>query len=216
VSRFVLDEACAQVARWHPAGVDDAAPFMLAVNISALDVGDDRLVDHVRDALAASGLPSRWLHLEVTETALMSDLEGAVNGLMGLRQLGVKVAIDDFGTGESSFGKLYRLPVDVLKLDRVFIEQLEHHVQGRELAQGVVLLAHTLGLTTVAEGIESPSQARAIRGFGCDLAQGFLFSRPVAPTRIAEILADRDAFRSEVGAHLVDEPARPSPQRTRN
>jgi EAL domain-containing protein (putative c-di-GMP-specific phosphodiesterase class I) len=180
---------------------------MLAVNVSALDVGDDQLVDDVRGALAASGLPSRCLHLEVTETALMSDVEGSVNGLMALQLLGVKVAIDDFGTGASSFGQLYRLPVDVLKLDRVFIEQLEHHLRGRDLAQGVVALAHTLGLTTVAEGIELPSQARAIREFGCDLAQGFLFSRPVEPSRIAEILDARDAFRSTVLSQFAVEEA---------
>jgi EAL domain-containing protein (putative c-di-GMP-specific phosphodiesterase class I) len=210
VSRFVLDEACAQAARWHPAGIDEGVPFMLAVNISALDIGDDQLVEHIRQALTASGVPSSWLHLEVTETALMSDLEGAVDGLLALQDLGVKVAIDDFGTGESSFGKLYRLPVDVLKLDRVFIEQLGHHERGRDLAQGVVSLAHTLGLTTVAEGIELPSQARAIREFGCDLAQGYLFSMPVEPARIAEILAVRLDFRAEVlGRFAADAPARP-------
>jgi EAL domain-containing protein (putative c-di-GMP-specific phosphodiesterase class I) len=209
VSRFVLDDACAQAARWHPAGIDERAPFMLAVNVSGLDIGDDQLIEHICEALTSSGVPASWLHLEVTETALMSDLEGAVDGLLTLQELGVKVAIDDFGTGESSFGKLYRLPVDVLKLDRVFIEQLGHHARGRDLAQGVVSLAHTLGLTTVAEGIEVPSQARAIREFGCDLAQGFLFSMPVEPERIAEILASRPDFRAEVLGRFATERAHP-------
>ncbi len=209
VSRFVLHEACTQVARWHPDGIDGAIPLMLAINVSALDVGDDRLVDQVCAALAAGGVPAAWLHLEVTETALVRDLDAAVRGLAALQDLGVKVAIDDFGTGESSLGQLYRLPVDVLKLDRIFIEQLEQHPRGLDLAHGVVALAHTLGLTTVAEGIEQPGQAAAMAAAGCDLAQGFLFSQPVGPDQIAEMLAARDGFRAGVLSQLrPKEPAR--------
>lgn len=215
VTRFVLTEACAQMARWRdalPARVD----FTLAVNVSALDLTDDTLAGFVAETLERHGLPNHWLHLEVTETALVADLGAAVNGLMRLRMLGLRIAIDDFGTGESSLASLHRFPADVVKIDRFFVRNLDDHDAGLALAQGVVALARTLGLVAVVEGIETAAQARTVRALGCPRAQGYLLARPMRPAEIAALLADPPRFQRANLAHLtpVDDTG-PHPVRTR-
>ncbi|MFP5256929.1 MAG: EAL domain-containing protein [Acidimicrobiia bacterium] len=203
VTRFVITEACRQLDRWRsalPAGLE----FTLAVNVSALDLADDTLPGFIAEVLEHHRLPNHWLHLEITETAIVADLDAAIDGLMRLRMLGLRIAIDDFGTGESSLASLHRFPADVVKIDRFFVRHLGDHATGRALAHGVVTLAHTLDMGTVAEGIETADQARALRDMGCPRAQGYLFARPMGPTSIAEVLADPASFQRANRAHLTD------------
>lgn len=190
ITRFVLTEACTQVARWRTGVLSGCEHFKIAVNLSGADLSDDGLSLFVGDVLAESGLPNDWLHLEVTETALVADVDAATNSLMALRVLGVRLALDDFGTGTSSLAHLHRFPLDVVKIDRLFVTRAESHEYSAILTNGIISLTHTMGLTTVAEGIETPGQAQMLRDFGCELAQGFLFSHPLRPENFETFYAD--------------------------
>ena len=143
--------------------------------------------------LEETGLPPGSLGLEVTETAIVQ--EGAAGDrarseLIELHRRGVRVAIDDFGTGFSSLGQLRHFAVDMIKVDRSFVQGLEHDVRDAAITANVISLAHALGLLAVAEGIESDGQLASVRALGCDLAQGFLFARPVPAADMAELLSD--------------------------
>ena len=204
LSRFVLDTASEQVAAWRETVLAGRDSFVVAVNISGAELLDHAILTrHVTEVLERTGVPNGWLHLEITETALVEDVDQAINGLMALRMLGVRLAIDDFGTGESSLSYLDQFPVDVLKIDRRFVHRLEHNNQNDALTKGVVALAHAMRFATVAEGVETTMQARAIRDYDCDLAQGYLFSRPLPPHEFHELLVDPDTFCSINLTHLV-------------
>jgi EAL domain-containing protein (putative c-di-GMP-specific phosphodiesterase class I) len=199
ITRFVVSEVCRQVDVWRATVLADVDDFNVAVNISGSELGDPRLVADIERTLASSRVPASWIHLEITETALVHDVEGAAEGLRRLRELGVKLAIDDFGTGESSLGHLHRFAIDVLKIDRVFLHRLERHDRGHLLIDGIVELAHRLDIVTVAEGIETEAQAAILRDSGCDFAQGYLFARPCRPDAVEQLLAGPDRLRSELG-----------------
>ncbi|MHB8439449.1 MAG: putative bifunctional diguanylate cyclase/phosphodiesterase [Acidimicrobiales bacterium] len=192
VGRWVLDEACRQVASWQTAGhrID------VSVNMSVRQLQSDAIVTHVADALRASGLPAQWLMIEITETALMLDPERAVARLQALRDLGVQLAIDDFGTGYSSLAHLRQFPVDRMKIDRSFISGINGSSEADALVHMLVELGRTLGLETLAEGIEEPQQLELLRSQSCGLGQGFLFSRPVDATAITAMLRDLQRFPS--------------------
>ena len=147
------------------------------------------LVD-VRNALTESGLPASSLTLEITESMLMRDLEAAAEQLGRLKQLGVTLAIDDFGTGYSSLGYLQHLPVDTVKIDRSFIQALGSDDADPALVRAVVDLAGSLGLDTVAEGIEEGQQLALLRDLACSHGQGYLFARPLSPAGLGELLAE--------------------------
>lgn len=198
ITRFVVTEVCRQVDEWRTTVLAGRRDFIVAINISGSELADHHLVLDVEAILAAHEVPVSWVHLEITETALVHDVDGAAAGLRRLRDLGLKLALDDFGTGESSLGHLHRFAIDVLKIDRVFLQRLERHDRGHMLIDGIVELARKLDVVTVAEGIETPSQALIVRDSGCDLAQGYLFARPCAPGRIEELLADPDRWRREL------------------
>jgi EAL domain-containing protein (putative c-di-GMP-specific phosphodiesterase class I) len=194
ITRFVLTEACTQVSRWRTGVLSGCEQFKIAVNLSGADLSNDTLPVFVGDVLAESGLPNDWLHLEVTETALVADVDAATNSLMALRILGVRLALDDFGTGASSLAHLHHFPLDVVKIDRLFVSQADTHEHSAILTNAIISLAHTMGLTTVAEGIETPGQAQVLRDFGCEYAQGYLFSRPLRPENLETFYADRVAI----------------------
>ncbi|HUG85289.1 MAG TPA: EAL domain-containing protein, partial [Euzebya sp.] len=209
ITEFVLSTACREVAAWRHAELATTPEFTLSVNVSAVDLGDDALAARISEVLAETGLPSRWLHLELTETALMRDVEAVVNRLIALRLLGIRLAMDDFGTGESSLAHLHRFPIDVVKIDRYFLARLDDHDRGAVIARSVVTLAGALGHVTVAEGIETSMQARLVRDFGCAFGQGFLFSRPLRPEALRRILADPQGFAdTNVKAGGLDAPLR--------
>ncbi len=176
IGAWVLEEACHQLRHWQ----DGAAPLdSVQVNLSARQIDDPSIVETIEAILARTGLPPEYLTLEITENALMRDAAAALVVLQTLKELGVLLAIDDFGTGYSSLSYLQRFPLDVVKVDRMFVHELEEDNGGRAIVSAVISLAHALGLEVVAEGVETERQLELLRELDCDYAQGFLFSRPV-------------------------------------
>jgi diguanylate cyclase (GGDEF)-like protein len=186
IGRQVLIDATRQTARWN--AVEGAEPLGVSVNISARQLMDGTLVDHVREALTRSRLPASALTLELTESVLVHDIDVAAGILVELKALGVKLAIDDFGTGYSSLSYLARLPVDILKVDKTFVAGVERDTSEARLAATVVALANSLRLQTIVEGIETESQLAAMRRLGCTHFQGYLWSPPVDATSFAALL----------------------------
>jgi diguanylate cyclase (GGDEF)-like protein len=187
IGRWVLDEACRQAAAWGAEGLR----LGLAVNVSAFQLGRDSFADDVRGTLRRTGLSPSSLTLEITETALMRDVPAAAERLRALKALGVLVAIDDFGTGYASLSQLQRMPVDILKIDRTFVEALNDGGPARELLEAILGVGQSLSLIVVAEGVEQATQRAALQAMGCVLAQGDFLSRPVCPEAIPELLATR-------------------------
>jgi diguanylate cyclase (GGDEF)-like protein len=189
VGRWVLEEACRQCVRWR----EDGHPIGIAVNVSARQLDDDGLVADVERALAASGLDADALTLEITETAVMRDIEQAVVRLASVKRLGVRIAIDDFGTGYSSMAHLQRLCVDALKIDRSFITQMTNNEEGETIIRTLVRLGRALSIETFAEGIEQAHELTLLQGERCDSGQGFLFARPLEASDTASFLRDWSA-----------------------
>jgi diguanylate cyclase (GGDEF)-like protein/PAS domain S-box-containing protein len=195
VGRWVLGQACAQVAAWHRRGYRTT----MSVNVSMRQLESDRLVEDVRAALEANDLNPSSLIIEVTESTLMRDAHATVSRLKKLKDLGVLIAIDDFGTGYSSLAYLRQFPVDVLKIDRSFVADMDGSADSSALIHTLVELGRTLGLVTLAEGIEDASQLEELRSEQCDSGQGFIFSKPVTPEAVETILD-----RSHRGAPHMD------------
>jgi diguanylate cyclase (GGDEF)-like protein len=175
VGKWVLDEACAQGAAWRAAGT----PIDMSVNVSAVQLNTDAFEGHVRSALESSRLDPGALTLEITETALMLDVEATVHRLSSIKELGVRIAIDDFGTGYSSLSHLQRFPIDSLKIDQSFIQQMSGNTEGEALISTLVQLGKALSIETLAEGIEQRPQLDQLLEHECDSGQGFLFARPL-------------------------------------
>lgn len=188
IGERVLMDACVQAAGWV-ADSPERADLLVTVNLSARQVGDDRIVEHVRSALAASGLEPHRLVLEITETVLMHDRDIAATTLWRLKDLGVRIAIDDFGTGYSSLAYLRRFPLDMLKVAREFVDGLGRDAHDDAITRAIVDLAGTLGLLTVAEGIETAQQAATVAALGCDIAQGYLFSGAADAATVRGVVA---------------------------
>jgi EAL domain-containing protein (putative c-di-GMP-specific phosphodiesterase class I) len=181
LGRFVLDEACRQLVAWRPF----LPRLRMNVNVSPRQLQDPHILDDVVRIFADHGIDARQVTLEVTES-VMVERDSALDTLRELRALGVQIAVDDFGTGYSSLSCLRDLPIDVLKIAKPFVDRLGRSDDDRALVTSVVGVAHSLRLGTVAEGIERPDQADALRRAGCRGGQGFLFSRALPP---AEFLA---------------------------
>ena len=180
----VLRDSLAQLARWRAVGLQFSTAY-LAVNIASQQLVDDSFIDVVGDALAETGIDSDSLWLEITETALMADVNAATRALRGLRSLGLHLSVDDFGTGYSSLTYLKRFPVEAIKIDRSFVSGLGLEADDTSIVEAVVRLGHALGLGVVAEGIETPLQLGRLRELRCDRGQGYLFGRP-RPANIVE------------------------------
>jgi len=189
VGRWVLEEACFQLVAWGRV-VPNARDLSVAVNVSGRQLRHADLVSEVAAILERSGLAPGRLVLEITETVLLDDLVPTLATLRALKELGVRLAIDDFGTGYSSLSYLRELPVDVLKVDKSFVDPLECSADGRRLAANILRMAGDLGLTTVAEGIESATQAEALVAMSCDVGQGYYFARPLEVGQLLDRLAE--------------------------
>jgi diguanylate cyclase (GGDEF)-like protein len=175
VGKWVLEEACLQGAAWHRAGY----PINIAVNVSGRQLDTDEVVVHIQDALSHSELDPGALTIEITETALMRNIEQTSHRLKAVKELGVRIAIDDFGTGYSSLAHLQKFPVDALKIDRSFISGLRSNQEGETLIHTLVQLGKALSIETFAEGIEQQRELSLLRHEDCDSGQGFLFARPL-------------------------------------
>ncbi|MHB8234429.1 MAG: putative bifunctional diguanylate cyclase/phosphodiesterase, partial [Solirubrobacteraceae bacterium] len=194
IGRWVLDQACAQAAAWRAKG----HMLTIAVNVSARQLERPEFVEEVQTALRDSGLAPSDLTLEITETVLMRKPETTAALLGELKTLGVRIAVDDFGTGYSSLAYLRQFPVDSLKIDRTFITGLARSSEAHALTHTLIQLGKALGLQTLAEGVEEQSQVRELQLEGCDLAQGFLFARPLGPEALEGFLekSSRSASRA--------------------
>ena len=176
IGEWVLHAACQQHARWRAAGHGE---MRMLVNISARQFRHDGFTAMVARVIADTGMPAAQLTLELTETMLMEGSEHTIGILHKLRALGVRLALDDFGTGYSSLAYLKRFPIDELKIDRLFIRDIDRNAGDAAIAEAMIKLAHSLGLRVVAEGVETAAQLDILAGHGCDIAQGFHFSQPV-------------------------------------
>ena len=188
LGRFVMTEACRQAVAWRRQG-HDADPLRVSVNVSARQLAHPGWSSEVAEILDESGMEPQQLVIEITESALMEDLEGAVPLLEDLRRVGVRIAIDDFGTGYSSLGYLRRLPVDVLKIDKSFIDGIAEGPHESALARAVIKLAATLRLDAVAEGVSTRRQLAQLRRLRCPYGQGYLFARPQPAEAFTDLLA---------------------------
>ncbi|MBZ2171137.1 EAL domain-containing protein [Desulfovibrio sp. DS-1] len=187
IGQWVLEQAAATLARWR-ATLPGAHDLYVSVNLSARQASQPNLTGRVARILSDTGLPPEALKLEITETAIMKDPDGALQRLEALRRLGVGIGIDDFGTGYSSLAYLQRFPVDTLKVDRSFVSAVAGDAENREIVRTVVTLGRSLGLHVVAEGVETAEQFAIVAELGCHSVQGYHFSRPVAEERAVEFI----------------------------
>ncbi|WP_417445944.1 EAL domain-containing protein [Kangiella sp.] len=183
IGLWVLREACRQMVEWDKAGLKVGCA---SVNISVQQIEAGLLPKQVNEALQQTGLAAERLSLELTESTIMQDPHQASLAMTQFQKMGVKLAVDDFGTGYSSMAYLKRLPLDRLKIDRSFIKDIGTDTNDEVICRAIVQLANSLGLETVAEGVEEESQAEFLKGLGCDVAQGYLYSKPVPASELAE------------------------------
>jgi EAL domain-containing protein (putative c-di-GMP-specific phosphodiesterase class I) len=175
----VLSAATSQVQAWRQLGVVDEE-FYLSVNLSTRQLQESELANSVARALVESGLPSKALVLEVTESGLIESLDVTVPRLLALRSLGVRLAIDDFGTGYSSLSYLADLPINFVKIDKSFVDRITSGTEGSAVVRGIIDLSHAIGFTCIAEGVERADQHHILAELGCGYLQGYLFGHPVS------------------------------------
>ncbi|WP_189455212.1 putative bifunctional diguanylate cyclase/phosphodiesterase [Cognatilysobacter bugurensis] len=190
ITLWALSEACGQVRLWHDAGLPH---FRIALNLCVNELLDPAIFDHVQDALARSGLCAGDLEVELTERELLDHDRCGGTALQRLRDAGMRVAIDDFGTGYSALSYLARLPVDRIKIDRLFVQHMPGDPQSCAIAQAIIALAHTLPLDVVAEGVETLEQVRYFEDVGCEALQGYWFARPMPGPALAHWIAHAPA-----------------------
>jgi diguanylate cyclase (GGDEF)-like protein/PAS domain S-box-containing protein len=214
IGEWVLSEACRQAAVWRAQGHTD---FVIAVNLSPRQLSSPQLAGVVEAALRDNALPPSALCLEITESAIMEDPEAAHRILQGLKALGVRLAIDDFGVGYSSLSHLkYLLPVDVIKIDKSFVDGLLESRDARAIITAIIQLAHALGVTAVGEGVETAEQADALRDLGCHVAQGYHFSKPVPADYLLFSQSDSRSAASPALSPTLPTPSAPSLKIVRN
>ncbi|MGZ8800996.1 MAG: EAL domain-containing protein [Aeromicrobium sp.] len=212
ITRWVLAEACSWAASRRIAKPDES-PLWVAVNVSASELADSELTHNVGRSLRETGLDPRLLSLEVTETAVLGDIEASLGPIRSLRSLGLTIAVDDFGTGYSSLTHLTRLPIDTVKIDKSFVDGLGLELEKTHVVAGIIGLAHHLSLSVIAEGVETEEQLVVLRDLGCDYAQGFVLSRPAPgnaplPSRhltelVARVLGNADAQDPEASRYSI-------------
>ena len=185
IGRWVLKEACAQNMAWQRHGL---RPVTIAVNLSPRQFADGQLLHDVDEALLASGMSPVLLQLEVTESMVMRNVPRAIRVLDAIQSRGIRLAIDDFGTGYSSMSLMKQFPIDTIKIDRSFVRDLADDSEDQAIAQAIISMGKALGMTVVAEGVETVEQREFLRAHACDEMQGYLFSKPLPPRELAELL----------------------------
>jgi len=193
IGRWVLREACAQNTVWQRLGL---LPVSMAVNLSPRQFADEHLVNDIDLALAESEMSPVLLQLEVTESMVMRNVARAVRVLDAIQSRGIRLAIDDFGTGYSSMSLMKQFPIDTIKIDRSFVRDLPHDSEDRAIAQAIISMGKALGMTLVAEGVETLDQEAFLRAQGCDEMQGYLFSKPLPAKELAYLLRAWPALSS--------------------
>jgi PAS domain S-box-containing protein len=194
INRQLLYDACRQLRSWQASFPSDP-PLTVNVNVTPKEFAQPDLAAQIGKTLQETGLDPSCLNLEITETIAMADADRSAVVLSELKAVGVRLDIDDFGTGYSSLSRLQHFPVDTLKIDRSFVSRMDTDVETREIVRVIVMLAHGLGLEVVAEGVETKAQAEMLKDLGCELAQGFLYSRPVPADTIEQLLRENRAVK---------------------
>lgn len=208
LTQYVLERALAQNARWHRDGLD----LSVAVNLSARNLLDPNLIDHVSAALLRHGLPASALELEITESSAMVDPSRCIQVLTVLHQMGVALSVDDYGTGHSSLAYLQRLPVTRLKIDQSFVTNMLNDAASAMIVRSTIELAKNLHLDVVAEGVEDDATLLALRNMNCPAVQGYGLARPVPPAKISELITPIESRLIEIlGAHQTLDPRTSSP-----
>jgi EAL domain-containing protein (putative c-di-GMP-specific phosphodiesterase class I) len=185
VGKWVLQTACDQIRAWDRA----AAPLPVSVNLSFSQFRHEYLAETVEKTIKACGIDPSRLTLEITESIFMEDQDLTIATLNRLKSIGVSIAIDDFGTGYSSLSYLKKFPVDFVKIDQSFINDVAVDPDATSLVAAIITMAHSLGLKTIAEGVETEDQGKILRLLKCDMAQGFYFSRAISPQEIEQFAA---------------------------
>jgi EAL domain-containing protein (putative c-di-GMP-specific phosphodiesterase class I) len=185
IGRWVLREACRQARAWQDAGLP---PIPVAVNVSSAEFRKTDFVEGVRTILKETGLEARYLELELTEGVLMDDAKFTASVLQELKGMGIRLAADDFGTGYSSLSYLREFPIDILKIDRSFINQITADCDGSTIVDAIISMGKSLKHVVVAEGIETPEQRAYLQAHHCQEGQGYLFSRPLPAAQFAVLL----------------------------
>jgi diguanylate cyclase (GGDEF)-like protein len=215
IGRVILEKACRQARLWRQRWPDQ--DLVMSVNLSPRQFLDPDLANGIGQVLQASGLAPKALELEITESSVMDRSETSLAVLQQLRAIGVRVVLDDFGTGYSSLAYLRQLPLDTIKVDRSFVTDLDVRDPNVGIIRAVVSLAHGLGITVVAEGIETEEQARRLRELGCDMGQGYVWAHPADPLHIGQFVARRLEGGNGRNGHDGHAPQRRSPNnRSRN
>jgi len=191
IGEWVLRQACREAKSWQQEGL---RPMRVAVNLAPSQFRLTNLVDQIRHALEAAQLDPQYLEVELTESAVMSDAEESIVILESISRMGVLVSVDDFGTGYSSMSYLRRFPIDKLKIDRCFVEEMTRRPEDASIVRAIISLAHSLHLKVIAEGVETPEQLALLTELGCDQYQGFYFSSAVLPARFAELVRNSAAI----------------------
>jgi len=194
LGHWALLNACAQTVAWLHQGLP---PISMAVNLSPRQFQDPNLVDSIKGVLEETGLPPTLLELEITESVMLHDIELAVQKLVAIRNLGVRLAIDDFGTGYSSLSQLKRFPIDSVKIDRSFIRGIPQDKDDMAITEAILALGKTLGVTIVAEGVETCEQQAFLQRHACHEMQGFYFSRPIPPEEFEQF------YRTHAASHTT-------------
>jgi PAS domain S-box-containing protein len=195
MNRQLLREACQHLRSWQSEFPSDS-PLTMSVNITSREFVQPDLVSEIRKSLDQTGVDPGCLQLEIIETIAMGDAEKSGHVLAQLKALGVRLSIDDFGTGYSSLSRLRRIPVDTLKIDRAFISNMDTDPENREIVRAIIVLAHNLGLKVVAEGTEKEEHIDLLKQFNCEMAQGYLFSRPADDQAMLKLLASNRSIRA--------------------
>jgi EAL domain-containing protein (putative c-di-GMP-specific phosphodiesterase class I) len=190
ITRLLLQEACRDLKSWHDQ-IQDHQKLTMNINISSKHFLLPSLLDDLKDVLDNIGLSPDHLKLEITETALMEDVEETVRHVNRLRDYGIQIVIDDFGTGYSSLSYLQRLPIDTLKVDRSFVSRIQNTPDGnRNIVEAIISLAHRLDMNVVAEGVENHEQHAILLNMQCQFGQGYLFSKPIAKNKVDNLIKE--------------------------
>jgi diguanylate cyclase (GGDEF)-like protein len=195
IGEWVLKSACRQNKIWQSSGFI-CTPVTVSLNLSGLQFRQKDLIKIIEKVLDDSGLNPYYLELEITESVIMKNPEATAVMLHQLKKMGVRISMDDFGTGYSSFNYLKQFPLDIVKIDRSFIKDVTESREDAAIVKAIIVMAHTLNLRVVAEGVETQEQLELLRGFGCDELQGFLFSQPLPAEEISEFLTIKDKIRN--------------------
>jgi len=200
MNRQLLREACQHLRSWQ-SEFPSSPPLTMSVNLTSREFAQPDLASEIRKSLEQTGIDPSCLQLEIIETIAMGDAEKSGHVLAQLKALGVRLSIDDFGTGYSSLSRLRRIPVDTLKIDRAFISNMDSDKENREIVRAIIVLAHNLGLKVVAEGTETEEHINLLKQFNCEMAQGYLFSRPADDQTMLKLLAsNRSAGAAAAGS----------------